>query len=170
MQAEATPAAGTPPDGFELQLERQIRALILRTARLIDEQHYREWVDLFTPEAVYCAITHENLNDKGLYLFYDEGIHPIRERAAYLEGVWQVPRGKTLHTVTNIEVTELNGDSARARSYFVIYRTGDMEHSKLHACGEYRDSFVRQGDRWLFAERQVVVDSNLLPPEFTELL
>ncbi len=170
VEAPAKRATRARPSDAELWIEREIRSLILDVARLSDEQRYRDWSDLFVDNAVYAAITYENLNDKGLYLFCDEGIHSIRERSAYLEGVWQVPRGKTLHTVSNIEVTDISHDTAKARSYFVIYRTGDMEHSKLHACGEYRDSFVRQDDHWLFGERLVIVDTNLLPPEFTELL
>jgi hypothetical protein len=45
-----------------------------------------------------------------------------------------------------------------------------MEHSKLHACGQYRDTLQRHGAAWLFKSRQVIVDSNMLPAEFTDLL
>ena len=167
MQTEETTARSSADVAA---VERDIHAFILHVARLSDEQRYREWSELFVEQAIYSAITYENLNDKGLYLFCEEGIHAIRERAASLETLWQVPRGKTLHTISNIELTELGAERVKARSYFVIYRTGDMEHSKLHACGEYRDTFVRPAHRWQFLKRQVIVDSNLLPPTFTELL
>ena len=45
-----------------------------------------------------------------------------------------------------------------------------MENSVLHAAGRYIDHFDRKDGAWLFKSRLVVVDSNLLPPEFTELL
>jgi 3-phenylpropionate/cinnamic acid dioxygenase small subunit len=151
-------------------VERTVTALIHRAARLADEQDYRAWVKLFTDDAVYAAITRENLQSQGLYLYYDEGIHAIKERAAYLEGGWQVPRGRTLHAVSNIDFLEASDSAASVLSYFVIYRTGDREHSKLHACGEYRDAFVRVERQWLFRSRIAVVDSQVLPPAFTELL
>ena len=40
----------------------------------------------------------------------------------------------------------------------------------LHAAGRYIDRFERHGGAWRIRDRLVVVDSNMLPPEFTELL
>jgi 3-phenylpropionate/cinnamic acid dioxygenase small subunit len=151
-------------------IEREIVALLYRAARLADEQRFEEWVGLFTEDGSYSAITHENQNDQGLYLFKDDGIEALKERAVFLMGFWKVPRGKTLHTVNNIEVDVYGDDAARAKSYFTIYRSGDLEQTSLHACGEYRDELQRQNGQWLFGERRVIVDSMVLPPEFTELL
>ena len=152
------------------KVEAAIRSLIYRSARIADEQRYKEWLELFTPDAVYAAMTYENLQDQGLYLFKDDGLEAIKERAAFLLGFWRVARNKTLHTVSNIEITEVTEKAVTARSYFVIYRSGDMQPSTLHACGEYRDDFINQNDQWYFKERIVIVDSSVLPAEFTELL
>ena len=150
--------------------EKEIIALLHRAARLADERHFEEWVGLFSEDGSYSAITHENFHDQGLYLFKDDGIEALKERAIFLMGFWKVPRGKTLHTITNIEVEPRDDDSVTARSYFTLFRTGDMEHSELHACGEYQDEFVHDNGQWLFKQRRVIVDSNVLPPKFTELL
>jgi 3-phenylpropionate/cinnamic acid dioxygenase small subunit len=165
-----TQTAATAADARRAADERELTDLIQRAARLTDQRRFREWVDLFARDGVYCAITLANLNGKGLYLYYDAGYHAIQERAAYLDGVWRVPRGKTLHTVSNIEFDEITPAAAAGSSYFVIYRTGEQQHSRLHACGEYRDRYVRVDGRWRFAERTVVLDTDLLPAEFTELL
>jgi 3-phenylpropionate/cinnamic acid dioxygenase small subunit len=152
-------------------MERAIVSLIYCAARLADEQRYLDWMDLFTTDGEYSAITRENLTHKGLRLFRDVGKTALHERAAFLMGLLQVPRGKTVHLVSNVEIHA--GDtpnSASAASNFIIARTGDMEHSKLHAAGRYLDRFERHDDAWLFKERLVIVDSNVLPPEFTELL
>jgi benzoate/toluate 1,2-dioxygenase beta subunit len=151
-------------------IETEIIALLHRAARLADERRFEDWVRLFSEDGSYSAITHENFHDQGLYLFKDDGIEALKERAIFLMGFWKVPRGKTLHTITNIEVSQRDTASASARSYFTLFRTGDMKHSELHACGEYQDEFVRKNDRWLFKQRRVIVDSNVLPPKFTELL
>lgn len=152
-----------------LATERAIHTLILRAARLADEQKFLEWMDLFVDECRYSAITLENYEAMGLCLYTDVGKRALHERVAWLMGLWQVPRGKTLHMVTNVEI-EANGDSASAISSFLITRTQELEHSKLHACGRYHDKFERRDGVWLFKERQAIVDSNMLPGEFTELL
>jgi 3-phenylpropionate/cinnamic acid dioxygenase small subunit len=160
------PAATT-----DLAKERAIVALIHKAARLADEQRYLDWMDLFAADGEYSAITQGNLAYRGLRLFRDVGRSALHERVAFLMGLLQTPRGKTLHLVGNIEVSDGEGpDTARAVSNFIMTRTADLEHSTLHAAGRYLDRFVRKDGAWLFSERLVVVDSNLLPPEFTELL
>ncbi len=152
-------------------VEREITALIHRAARLSDDRKYMQWIELFTDDAQYSAITYENFTTTGLYLFKDTGKRSLHERAAFQLGMWQTPRGKTLHLVTNIVIEPGESEtSATAASNFIMTRTGDMEHSQLHACGQYIDEFERQAGVWLFKSRKVIVDSNVLPPEFTELL
>ncbi len=126
---------------------------------------------LFAEDGIYSAITHENDTSNGLYLFKDVGRRALHIRAAFLMGMWQTPRGKTTHLVSNIEIQSgADETTATAVSNFLMTRTAEMEDSKLHACGTYYDRFERDGDAWLFKERRVVVDTNVLPPEFTELL
>jgi len=155
----------------DVEIERAVTALIYKIARLTDERDYVAWMGLFTEDGEYSAVTHENLVYKGLRLFRDVGRNALYERVAYLMGVWQVPRAKTLHLVSNVEVSAgESADSAQAVSNFIMTRTADLEHSVLHAAGRYIDRFERQGGAWRIRDRLVVVDSNMLPPEFTELL
>ena len=150
--------------------ENQIRNLLYDYAHIVDQQRFYEWLDLFTEDGSYSAITYENLQDQGLYLFKDDGKESLKERVTFLMGFWQVGRGKTLHTVSNIQVASLVGGEATANSYFVIYRTGDDGVTQFHACGEYEDRLTRQDGRWLFRQRKVIVDNGVLPSHFTDLL
>jgi 3-phenylpropionate/cinnamic acid dioxygenase small subunit len=155
----------------DVETERAVTALIYKAARLADDRDFVGWMELFTDDGEYSAVTHENLGYKGLRLFRDVGRNAIYERVAYLMGVWQVPRAKTLHLVSNIEVSAgEDAGSAHAVSNFIMTRTADLEHSVLHAAGRYIDRVERRGGAWRFRDRLVVVDSNMLPPEFTELL
>ena len=151
-------------------VEDQIQNLLFSYARIADQQRFLEWLDLFTEDASYSAITYENLHDQGLYLFKDDGKEAMKERVTFLMGFWQVGRGKTLHMVSNIQVSDIQENGAKARSYFVIYRTGDDGVTQFHACGEYDDTLVRQDGRWLFQQRKVIVDNGVLPSHFTDLL
>lgn len=161
--------AEAPISLADLATERAITELMVRAARLADEQRFLEWMDLFVDDCRYSAITQENYIDRGLCLYTDIGKRALHERVAWLMGLWQVPRGKTLHLVCNIEIS-VSGETAGANSNFMITRTGELEHSKLHACGRYIDKFERRAGVWMFKERQAIVDSNMLPAEFTELL
>lgn len=164
-------SAATPAQPVDAETERSIVALIYKAARLIDDRKYMDWMELFAEDGEYSAITYENLNHKGLRLYRDIGKPAIYERVAFLMGVWQVPRGKTIHLVSNTEVTAgEHENTVRAVSNFIMTRTEDLEQTVLHAAGRYVDRFERRDDMWLFKDRLVIVDSNLLPGEFTELL
>jgi 3-phenylpropionate/cinnamic acid dioxygenase small subunit len=154
----------------EFEDERAITQLIYRAAQAADDRQFMVWMDLFAEEGEYAAITRENLAS-GLYLFRDRGKRALQERAAYQIGIWQVPRGEIVHLVGNIMVAATEGEGlAAARSNFIITRTADMEHSKLYAAGQYHDTFEKKDGAWLFKVRRVIVSSNMLPAEFTELL
>jgi 3-phenylpropionate/cinnamic acid dioxygenase small subunit len=161
-------ATAAPADA---ETERAITQLLYRAARLADDRKFMDWMELFTDDGDYSAITHENLTHKGLRLFRDSGKQALYERVAYLMGVWQVPRGKTMRFVTNTEVSAGDtSDTVSATSNFLLTRTADLEHTVLHASGRYVDTFQRVDGAWRIKSRLVVVDSNLLPGEFTELL
>lgn len=148
----------------------QIEKLLRTYARLLDERRFAEWVDVFTEDGAYLAVTHENLQDQGLLLFKDDGREALKERAAFVMGYYQSERCKTLHVVSNIEVGAASDNEATCSSYFVVYRTAADGLPRLYSCGEYRDRLVRKNGRWLFRERLVVVDNGTLPENFTELL
>lgn len=155
----------------DIETERDAVALIYRAARLADDRKYLDWMELFAEDGEYSAITLENLNQLGLRLFRDVGKPAIHERVAFLMGLWQTPRGKTLHFVSNTEVSAGDGpDQVRAVSNFLVTRTAEFEHTELHAAGRYIDILERHAGAWRFKQRLAIVDSNLLPGEFTELL
>src|SRR5919198_3760813 len=81
-----------------LLLTRQVEEFLIHLQNVIDEHRYPEWVELFVAEGVYSVIDHQNANDQGMYLIYDDGLEARKERMAYLMGYWKVPRARTLHT------------------------------------------------------------------------
>ncbi|MGH7015530.1 MAG: aromatic-ring-hydroxylating dioxygenase subunit beta [Caulobacteraceae bacterium] len=172
MVEEARPkTAATQARPLGWEIERRIIALIHAVAAACDERRFLDWAALFCEDGVYSAITNENLAHQGLRLFKDEGRAGLNERAAFQLGMIQTPRGKTLHLVTNIIVSSgKTASQATSTSNFLMMRTADLEHTELLAAGRYLDRFEERGSDWRIKERLVVVDSNMLPPEFTELL
>ena len=63
------------------------------------------------------------------------------------------PTGRMQHHVSSTWVDVESRDTASAHSYFTVMTGAGVDH-----WGRYRDRFVRDGDRWLFAHRRVDTD------------
>jgi 3-phenylpropionate/cinnamic acid dioxygenase small subunit len=150
--------------------ERAITQLINLAARLTDDQKFLEWMELFTEDGVYSGMTRENLGSTGLYLFRDVGKRMLHMRAAFQMGLWQAPRGALTHLVANLQIEVEDSETASCVSSFIIARTGELEMTKLYASGRYYDRFQKIDGAWRFKVRDVVVDTNILPAQGTELL
>lgn len=55
------------------------------------------------------------------------------------------------HNMSNMLI-EVDGDTAEARSYFLLVQVGE-EGPKPFFAGYYEDKLVKQGGQWLFRER-----------------
>jgi 3-phenylpropionate/cinnamic acid dioxygenase small subunit len=85
-------------------------------------------------------------------------------------GYWKVPRARTLHSVTNVLVTATTDERVEARSKFTVFRTDREGYTIFHASGEYFDEFDRGAEGLLLRRHDIVIDMNVLPDDFTELL
>lgn len=64
-------------------------------------------------------------------------------------------RARARHTVSNVFI-EVNGDTARARAYWLHYNNNNPERSGVvDSFGHYEDELVKQNGQWLFKKRHV---------------
>ena len=63
------------------------------------------------------------------------------------------PPGRMQHHVTSVRVDVVSPTEATATSYFTVMTGAGVDH-----WGRYKDRFVPDGDRWLFAHRLVRTD------------
>ncbi|HUN40982.1 MAG TPA: nuclear transport factor 2 family protein [Acetobacteraceae bacterium] len=63
------------------------------------------------------------------------------------------PRPRGVHLTTNI-VIELDGDSARVQSNWIVAQNTDAG-PKVSSAGGYADDMVKQNGRWLFRYRRI---------------
>ncbi len=169
MTAQAQDRTSATGTAEEMLLHHEVAQFLTSYQRIVDEQRYLDWLELFTPDGVYSVIDALNAADHGMYLLYDDGLEARKERCGYLMGYWKVPRARTSHFVSNVSVL-VDGDTTRADSKFLVYRTDRSGATTLHACGTYKDELVRDDGELKFQSHQVVIDMNLLPDDFTELL
>jgi 3-phenylpropionate/cinnamic acid dioxygenase small subunit len=122
-----------------------IRNLIARVAQLADTGDAEEYAQCFTLDARW-----------------DMPGAPRRGRADILAGSQARrdsgeigPGSATRHVVGTVTV-DVNGDTARARSYFQFFaQTTTTPHVRL--IGEYDDQFVRSPDGWLLDHRRITI-------------
>jgi benzoate/toluate 1,2-dioxygenase beta subunit len=103
----------------------EVEALLLREARLLDEQRYTEWLELFADDAVYWIPTRANQESphEALSLIYEpKSLLAVRvERLTRREMHVQSPPSRTVHHVSAVEV---DGDEARSALIVAEWRAG----------------------------------------------
>jgi benzoate/toluate 1,2-dioxygenase beta subunit len=103
-----------------------VEALVLREARLLDEQRYPEWLELFADDAVYWIPTSAGQGSphEALSIVYEpKSLLAVRvERLSRREMHVQSPPSRTVHHVSAVEV---DGDDARSALIVAEWRTGE---------------------------------------------
>jgi ketosteroid isomerase-like protein len=104
-------------------------------------------------------------NDAEAYaaVYADDGVLEFGEmRVAGRDGIrdWKAARAKgpppaqfVRHNLTTSRVELTGADTAKARSYFVVFTEVGPDH-----CGTYTDQLRKAGEGWVIAHRQVRLD------------
>lgn len=130
----------------------EIRRLISRSVRCLDDDRFADFVSLFTDDALYrMTATSREIGRDMDWLVADRG-----ELSALLD---ELPRhvrdpAERLHMVTIDEIA-LDGARARAESSFAVYRTDIDGASQLYAVGRYEDELRFEGGGWKLSRRTV---------------
>ena len=144
-----------------LSEEKQaISDLHIGSAALLDDGRFQEWASLFSDDAKY-ELLFRSAEIGGIedYLMrYDKS--ELLRRVTLLPH-YVTDTAKRLHIVSNIRVT-LNGNSASSESRLVVYRTTEDGRTGLYAVGRTVDTLIKTGERWLFRERRIILDTRML--------
>jgi ethylbenzene dioxygenase subunit beta len=104
----------------------EVEAFILREARLLDEQRYAEWLELFAEDAVYWIPTRADQSspNEALSIVYEpKSLLAVRvERLTRKEMHVQTPPSRTVYHVSAVEVDR---DQARSALIVAEWRTGE---------------------------------------------
>jgi 3-phenylpropionate/cinnamic acid dioxygenase small subunit len=157
------------PQG-DLNLWFKVQSFLNYEARLIDDHHLLEWVDLFTDDVRYWMplVTNRIGRDQGKEIsqfgevaHFDETKTSLTNRVKRLSTgmAWsETPPSRTRHLVSNVEVLELLEDGAvRVRSNFLIYRS-HLEYD-FEIFSGYRDDSLRTYENsWKIFKRDIILD------------
>ena len=104
----------------------EIQDFLLHEARLLDEQRYAEWLELFADDAVYWIPTRPGQQSphEALSIVYEpKSLLAVRvDRLSRREMHVQSPPSRTVHHVSALEV---DGDDVRSSLIVAEWRAGD---------------------------------------------
>lgn len=154
----------------DLNLWFNIQTFLSYEARLIDDHHLNEWVDLFADDLRYWMplVTNRIGRDQGKEIgrfgevaHFDDDKTSLTNRVRRLSTgmAWsETPPSRTRHLISNVEVLELlESGAVRVRSNFLIYRS-HLEYD-FEIFSGYRDDSLRpHGDSWKIFKRDIILD------------
>src|ERR1700756_2939708 len=154
MLAEAQPQAAVAATPSWRDLHFEIEQLNSEYARVLDDERYEEFPELFVEDCLYRVVPRENhLLGLPIAAIHCESKGMIKDRVyAARESTMAEPR--TLrHFITNVRVLEAGADEIRADANVLIVQTLINRMTEIVLSGFYLDRIVRSGDRLRFKER-----------------
>lgn len=157
----------------------EAEALLYREARLIDDLQLDEWLRLFTGDGIYwIPIDDSKPAGRNSSLVHDDSLSR-EERVYHLLHVpfpAQAPRSRTLHSVSNVETGEDDGQIIVYSNQIVFeMRTGDFRQVGL---GELRPLVARvehrlqpkQGEFKIALKKILLMDRDMPQSNLTFLI
>jgi 3-phenylpropionate/cinnamic acid dioxygenase small subunit len=137
-----------------------IYELLMAASSFLDEGKFVDWLAVFSEDAQY-EMLFQSAEIGGIDDYLLKLDKPGLAKMIHLLPNHVVDLAKRLHCTSNIVIT-LNGGTAQSRSNFNIFRTADGGKTTLYAVGHSEDVLVKEGSRWLFSKRRVVLDTRML--------
>lgn len=104
--------------------DADVTAFLTREARLMDEGRYREWLELWTEDAVYWVPCNDDDIDpaRQVSIIYDDRDRLTQRVERLLSGsvLSQQPRPRMRRVVANVEIGEPAGGEVTVESNFVL--------------------------------------------------
>jgi p-cumate 2,3-dioxygenase beta subunit len=147
--------------------EHEVERLLVREARLLDEWKLKEWMELLTDDVRYLVPSLDSPDsepENALFLVVDNAL-TLRSRVEQLLGrvAWaENPRSRTRRLVTNVEVLDRTGDSARITANFAVWRF--QGGSTDVYVGRYAHVVTRVDSALRIRERRAILDLETLRP------
>ncbi|WP_440534658.1 aromatic-ring-hydroxylating dioxygenase subunit beta [Variovorax sp. YR566] len=150
-----------------LVFEHRLTRFLYDEARLLDEWRLKEWLDLFTSDAVYLVPTTDHpqpMPTRDLTLIHDD-----RKRLAYRVGLllgeraWaENPVSRTRRMLSNIRVEREHEGVCRVDSNFCVHR---FRHGDVQTfIGRYEHELATVEGQLRIRRRTAILDHETLTP------
>jgi len=137
----------------------EVEQFLYREARLLDEERFDEWLELFVPEAVYWLPAGNGDIDptEHVSIIYDTRAD-MEKRVARLKSGYahaQDPASRVHRAITNVEIVGETGGELVAAAVMVLFALTRHKYAIHSARCEFR--LVRTGASWRIARKKVVL-------------
>jgi benzoate/toluate 1,2-dioxygenase beta subunit len=140
----------TKPDGAAPPELRSIEAFLFHEARLLDERHFEQWMELFTEEGYYWAPARPDQRDpwsEVSLMFDDRSIMRNRiKRLRHPRVYAQIPPARAVRQVSNVSIESFDASASelttRAVFFMFEHRPTLPEPMQRIFAGEYQHCLV----------------------------
>jgi len=138
-----------------------VSGLLAEYAHCIDSDDLERWPDFFTEDARYRITTTFN-HDRGLPIgiIDAKNRNMMQDRVAALRKANIYEPQRYRHIISVVRITGRSDDLVEAEASFMVVRTMIDGRQGLFVSGRYLDSIDISGERPLFTEKLVVLDSD----------
>ncbi|MDD2704710.1 MAG: 3-phenylpropionate/cinnamic acid dioxygenase subunit beta [Acidocella sp.] len=154
------------------ELQHDVEQFLYLEAALIDEHHFREWLDLLAEDVTYTLDTNtlaqvrdrrHGIAPPTTYIFH-ENKYTLERRVARLETgmAWaEEPQSRTRHFITNVRITGEMGDEITLFCNYAVHRAAKArDHHTFY--GTRQDILRRNDGGWLVVRRALELDEFVL--------
>lgn len=170
MNIDLEPSVGQP---VERDVAHVIERFLFREARLLDGEHWEEWLSLMTPDIHYWMPAIENRRradrlgayGQGRGAYFDDSYADLARRVARFvqPSAWaEDPPTRHVHVISNVEAYRaMTDDEFIVHSVFVNYRSrGESDNDLL--LGRREDVLREIEGKLRIARRKIIITQSLL--------
>jgi 3-phenylpropionate/cinnamic acid dioxygenase small subunit len=162
------------------ELKQDIEDFLYMEADLLDQRRFRDWVDLLAEDIVYFMpirrnvkfgqhAERENTRQGEGISWFDEDKWTLTKRVEQiLTGVHyaEEPLSRVTHMVSNVRVLDAApsidaADQVTVGSRFLVHQNR-VEYEAYTFIGRRTDILRRNGNSWLIARRELILEQNVL--------
>jgi len=162
------------------ELKQEIEEFLYQEADLLDGRKFREWLDLLAEDLVYFMPIRRNVKfgeheerentrqGEGISWFDEDKWTVTKRVEQILTGVHyaEEPRSRVTHMVSNVRLLDIKPsveDPAEVTvgCRFLVFQSR-VEYEQYTFIGRRTDILRRNGDSWLIARRELILEQNVL--------
>lgn len=156
-------------------LKQEVEDFLYMEADLLDQRRFREWLDLLAEDIVYFMpirrnvkfgqhAERENTRQGEGISWFDEDKWTLTKRVEQiLTGVHyaEEPLSRVTHMVSNVRLLDAGADQVTVGSRFLVHQNR-VEYESYTFIGRRTDILRRNGNSWLIARRELILEQNVL--------
>ena len=158
-----------------LLLKQEIEDFLYREADLLDQRKFRDWLDLLAEDLVYFMPIRRNVKfgqhdekentrqGEGISWFDEDKWTLTKRVEQVLTGVHyaEEPLSRVAHMVSNVRLLDIAPEQVTVSCRFLVYQNR-VEYENYTFIGRRTDILRRNGDSWLIARRELILEQNVL--------